>query len=172
MKPEHVHIVTEVLKEAGQPMTIGQIFKRATELYQKHGVAPLGRRNVSGFHTYMAESLRRGGLPFRQVSASPITIALNEVSGAMMDTVEEKFMDWEIPTETYSELELHPLLNYFVHNKWGLHTKTIAHKTSSAQSIECMDGWLYPDMVGVDFTYMRLGKTLQDFVEKFEELPV
>ncbi len=192
MNKDTINVIVAVLEKVKTSLTPWEICSQYKELKsawegdesKKHLVTPelvkrfTERRNsVRGSVVGALKKDHNEELPFKKFKDKPLTIALKEwginkeITQTFTKNPTKSATKTTTPFKSYNERDLHPLLAYFAHDKLDLSIKTINHTTTKGKE-KGKHEWLHPDMVGVKFSYDKLGnKVLQEFVVHFDKVP-
>ncbi|GMB94939.1 Putative HrgA like protein [Helicobacter heilmannii] len=186
MKQEYIDIVLEVLEVIQEPINPSHIYAKAQELYKAGKISKTfaytsKTPNLScSAAIYTAIAKTPDKLPFIRVRDKPLLITLKDKPKLPLEQIPKETNGVhpkqtafkEPPKEQIKERDLHPLLTYIAHHQWGIYTKTIHHEKST-KNTKGLDQWIYPDMVGVSFTYQDFkSPNVRNFIKKFDTLPV
>lgn len=110
---------------------------------------------------------------FIRVGSRPTRFFLkNLLSDEELSKLEIQLDQFDIEEQTtFKELDLHPLLSYFINTRFNVYTKTIRHTRSKKKKYA---QWMHPDIVGVYFPIdewhrevLNLGKSIGNNLAKF-----
>ncbi|WP_120946172.1 hypothetical protein [Helicobacter labacensis] len=171
MKQVDIDIVLEVLKAIPEPISPNHIYARAQELHQEGKITRMfaytskDPKQSCSVKIYQALREIPDKLPFVKVQDKPVLIALRDQPAPTPKKQPPK-------EPSLKERALHPRLACIAYHQWEFYTKTIYHEESK-KSKKGVDIWVYPDMVGVGFTYKDFeSKAVRDFIKKFDTLPI
>ncbi|MBX7490836.1 HTH domain-containing protein [Helicobacter turcicus] len=149
-------MISEVLRQAKQPLSSEQIWSQACELGFDKELSSIGKAPLITTRTRIYRDIREGGKESQFIFASrkPTTFWLKTRAGELGSL---NLDDADVKTKQknqFHERDLHPLLVKFLYenSNFNLQCKTIYHEKSKKDT-NGKDKWNYPDIVGVYFPY-------------------
>lgn len=164
-----LELAYETLKKIQAPLTDKQIWEKSQELGLK--VESVGKTpwKTIGARIYVdikdnpqTKFLRTGSRP------ALFFIKDTEINKTAEKKTEKELGDFEKENEHYKEMDLHPLLAYFL--KAEPHFDCVAKTINDKVSIKRQKGeneWLHPDMVGVHFTFDNYVEQTKKLINRF-----
>ena len=152
-------LIVEILQQAQEPLTSGQIWARACEIGLDKKLSNLGKTPVATIGATISIYTRLGEKENQFIFASkrPTTFWLKERENELLNIMNLKITNGVTSKNDkikFHERDLHPLLVKFLYENpnFKLHCKTIHHEKSK-KGVGGKDKWNYPDIVGVYFPY-------------------
>ena len=152
-------LIVEILQQAQEPLTSGQIWARACKIGLDKKLSNLGKTPVATIGATISIYTRLGEKENQFIFASkrPTTFWLKERENELLNIMNLKITNGVTSKNDkikFHERDLHPLLVKFLYENpnFNLHCKTIYHEKSK-KAVSGKDKWNYPDIVGVYFPY-------------------
>lgn len=150
-----IQLAEKVLEFTKQPMTVNEIWEKATELGWDERVGSQGKTPWQSIGARIYLDIRDNPatifiLSTKRPSRFGLKTFTPDVEISPENRSQPKKMD-----ESYHERDLHPLLVKFADSYFhfrGAKLKTIFHENSSRQK-KGYNKWIHPDLVGVYFSF-------------------
>lgn len=144
-------LAMKVLKEEQRPLSAEEIWKIAQQKGYANQVRTKGKTPSATIGAKLYVNIRDDkASPFVQVSRRPARFALKAFAKTTAAAAPTPVVSKQ---PAFKERDLHPLLSYFLYTYHTIYTKTIHHQESIKDRYA---QWLYPDMVGVNFSLESL----------------
>jgi len=149
-----LELAEQIIKNSNQPLTANEIWEKATELGFDKQLNSKGKTPWASLGARLYVDIRDNpNSKFIPIGKRPVKFSLKD-----KDIVQNEIeITQNLPqkTEKFSERDLHPLLVKFADTYYhfrGAKLKTIFHENSN-KAKKGYNKWLYPDLVGVYFSF-------------------
>lgn len=168
-------LAEEVLKNAKQPLTTNEIWKKATILGLDKKLDTKAVDIERALHSSIYQDVKKDTTVFCKMSNRPIKWGLKDDKDNYASTTVEESSSSKEPKQQRDKRErnLHKLLVSFVRNEPSFGTcyaKTIFHEKSKQKQTKSQH-WIHPDIVGVTFPFgagRSYGEKTVELMNQFE----
>ena len=159
-----LNLAYDVLEKEKKPMTINEIWLKATELKLNEKLSSFGKTPEKTLSAQIYVNIKQNPekSPFIQVSKRPTLFSLKEFSNVNIEVDNES----QIEKTSYKERDLHIILSSFVFSDshFKCYTKTIRHEKSTHRQ-KGYNSWLHPDIVGVRYPFEDYGDRTRELMK-------